>query len=243
MLLEVFEPYGFIYITTNLINGKRYIGQKKFDNASRWKSYLRSGYHLMRAIKTYGKENFIRNIVDIAYTENELNEKEEIWINNYNAVKDANYYNMVDGGKVQESLKRKNSISVICIDNNMVFNSIADASVWSGYTALKIKRSFKKKHTYDNYNNEDYIFRLLPISKSNKRVCCICGKFLIADRHWCKMCSNCDLEVKKVCKFKKCVDCNMKFKSNSNRKIRCDECQNKRNKENKRENQQKYREK
>lgn len=24
-------PYGFIYITTNIINGKRYIGQRRFD--------------------------------------------------------------------------------------------------------------------------------------------------------------------------------------------------------------------
>lgn len=25
------EPYGFIYITVNMINGKRYIGQRKFS--------------------------------------------------------------------------------------------------------------------------------------------------------------------------------------------------------------------
>lgn len=27
---EIINPYGFIYITTNMINGKRYIGQRKF---------------------------------------------------------------------------------------------------------------------------------------------------------------------------------------------------------------------
>lgn len=24
------EPYGFIYITTNMVNGMKYLGQKKF---------------------------------------------------------------------------------------------------------------------------------------------------------------------------------------------------------------------
>ena len=28
----VSHPYGFVYVTTNLINGKRYVGQKKISN-------------------------------------------------------------------------------------------------------------------------------------------------------------------------------------------------------------------
>lgn len=39
--------YGFIYITTNLINGKKYIGQKKGYNDT----YLGSGKILKLAIK------------------------------------------------------------------------------------------------------------------------------------------------------------------------------------------------
>ena len=51
--LEVKDPYGFIYITTNLVNGIRYLGQKKFDRI--WKTYLGSGSIIRRAIKKYGK--------------------------------------------------------------------------------------------------------------------------------------------------------------------------------------------
>ena len=50
------NPYGFIYITTNMVNGMRYLGQKKFDRG--WKNYLGSGAVLRKAINKYGKENF-----------------------------------------------------------------------------------------------------------------------------------------------------------------------------------------
>lgn len=106
------EPYGFIYITTNMINGKRYIGQKKFDKY--WNGYLGSGRHLKNAIKKYGEENFVRDIVFIAYSKENLDKLEIEFINNYGAINNENFYNIAKGGeggntyagKSKEELKR-----------------------------------------------------------------------------------------------------------------------------------------
>ena len=95
---EVINPYGFIYITTNLINGKRYIGQKAFLNTSDWKSYLGSGKLLKQAIKKYGKQKFARDIIAIAFSKEELNTLEISYIKNYNAIKNNNFYNIAEGG-------------------------------------------------------------------------------------------------------------------------------------------------
>ena len=72
--VEIQEPFGFIYITTNLINGKRYIGQRKFSDG--WTTYLGSGKRFKQALKKYGRKNFVRSIVDIGYSREELNTKE-----------------------------------------------------------------------------------------------------------------------------------------------------------------------
>ena len=102
MSKELKDVYGFIYITTNMVNGKRYIGQKKFEegtNLYRWKSYLGSGTTLKRAIKKYGKDNFHRDIIDVAYSEEELNNKEKHYINVYDAINSDDYYNIAEGGR------------------------------------------------------------------------------------------------------------------------------------------------
>ena len=95
-LKRIKNLYGFIYVTTNLINGKFYIGQKVFDNRS--KNYLGSGTVLKKAIKKYGKENFHRDIIDIAFNQSNLDYLEVFYINRFNSINKQTWYNLCQGG-------------------------------------------------------------------------------------------------------------------------------------------------
>ena len=98
--------YGYIYETTNLINGKRYIGQhraKKFDE-----KYKGSGQLISKAIKKYGFENFKCEIIEKCNSEQELNDKEAYWINIYDAVNNDNFYNLQTGGYKIKNIKLSN---------------------------------------------------------------------------------------------------------------------------------------
>lgn len=78
-----------IYITKNLINNKKYIGKDSHNNPE----YLGSGALLLEDIKKYGKENFKKEILEICVKEN-LGEREEYWINFFNATKSNDFYNI-----------------------------------------------------------------------------------------------------------------------------------------------------
>ena len=100
---EIKDPYGFIYITTNLINGMRYLGQKKFSD--RWQDYLGSGSLFKKALNKYGKENFKRNIVLICYSTEELNQVEYDLSVLLDVVKSKDWYNLVLGGGTSRGWK------------------------------------------------------------------------------------------------------------------------------------------
>ena len=95
--------FGYIYETTNLINGKKYIGKHKSSKFD--KSYYGSGIYLKNAIEKYGKENFkVRILEKLDDFDNKeglkyLAERETYYIEKYNAVKDKNYYNMSYGNE------------------------------------------------------------------------------------------------------------------------------------------------
>ncbi len=93
--------YGFIYETTNLINGKKYIGQHKRSNNHKDpddEGYLGSGTHLVNALNKYGIENFSRRILEECDSAGELDERERYYISLYDAVNSPNYYNQAPGG-------------------------------------------------------------------------------------------------------------------------------------------------
>ena len=92
--------YMYIYKTTNLINGKIYIGlSTRLVEKSTF--YYGSGWYLKNAIKSYGKTNFKKEILeDCIDDEKLLCEREIYWISYYNSTDPNIGYNVRKGGEL-----------------------------------------------------------------------------------------------------------------------------------------------
>lgn len=117
------EDYkAYIYKTTNMINGKFYIGMHTSNDIQN-DNYLGSGIALNRAIKKYGRQNFKRQILKQFDNYQEAFQYQKKIVNQ-NLVKDEDCYNLTIGGyggphfkskhhsnntknKISESLKNK----------------------------------------------------------------------------------------------------------------------------------------
>lgn len=86
--------YGYIYITTNTVNGKYYIGKHKAEAYD--PNYFGSGIALTNAMKKYGKDKFVNAMLDIAESLDELNKKEKEYIKLYDSQHKG--YNIAPGG-------------------------------------------------------------------------------------------------------------------------------------------------
>ena len=94
------EKYGFIYITTNTINGKQYIGQSSYKRGERINTnYLGSGKYLKKAIELYGSEKFTREVIFVSFSFDDLNWAERHFIEEYDAVNSTQFYNVSPGGR------------------------------------------------------------------------------------------------------------------------------------------------
>lgn len=82
--------FGIIYKTTNLINGKVYIGQTTTDNPN----YLGSGVLFQKAFNKYGKENFKRETLEICKSQEQLDSNEEYYIELFNSTNLEIGYNL-----------------------------------------------------------------------------------------------------------------------------------------------------
>ena len=80
----------YVYMTTNLVNDKRYIGM---TNGNKGLAYQGSGKLLKLALKKYGKENFKTDIIEVCKTEEQLRQAETRIISFYNATVDPMFYN------------------------------------------------------------------------------------------------------------------------------------------------------
>lgn len=86
--------FGYIYKITNILNNRVYIGQKKskvFVN-----TYYGSGIAITEALKKYGKENFLVEVLGWADNRDQLNMMEIEAIKSCSSI--YNLYNIADGG-------------------------------------------------------------------------------------------------------------------------------------------------
>ena len=91
--------YGFIYLTTNNANNKKYIGKRVCRDPLKDSEYLGSGKLLLKAVAKYGKESFSRIILKECINEDDLNKSEEYFIDKYDAVNSSEFYNLKEGGE------------------------------------------------------------------------------------------------------------------------------------------------
>lgn len=96
-----------IYIITNLLNQKKYVGQTSRTFNERYKSSgvgvsrvkgCESNSHLASAIQKYGADNFKVEIVEVCGTKEELNEREKYYIELYDTTNPQKGYNYCEGG-------------------------------------------------------------------------------------------------------------------------------------------------
>lgn len=97
MIKEKSEHYGYIYLTINLVNGKKYIGLHSTDLVVD-KYYLGSGKDFITDLKRYGRKNFTQKILYYADSRKELEFAEKLFIRSRNAVSSKMYYNIHPGG-------------------------------------------------------------------------------------------------------------------------------------------------
>ena len=104
-----------IYKITNTVTGKQYVGQTTGVARDRWKGHrsLKSGNGvslIKQAVKKYGKDAFVFEVIDIAETLAQLNHKEVFWITKLNTLSPSGYNIDAGGngvGKVSDETKEK----------------------------------------------------------------------------------------------------------------------------------------
>jgi group I intron endonuclease len=87
----------YIYKTTNLVNGKIYIGKSK-RKINESLNYLGSGIVVNQAIEKYGSKNFKKEILDKTKNPEDLNIKEIFWIKKLKSTNPDIGYNRSGGG-------------------------------------------------------------------------------------------------------------------------------------------------
>ena len=150
---------NYIYKIVNKINNKVYIGKTTYTIAYRWIQHISAAtsdkekddynYLLHKAIRKYGVDNFIVEIVEEVEDESKLSSREIYWISHYNSCileENSNGYNMTYGGEGSSKINRQEIFNLW----NSGLGSL-EISKQTGHLAFSVRKILD---TFDEYSKE-----------------------------------------------------------------------------------------
>lgn len=172
--MNYLNKYGVIYKITNIENNKIYIGQTiKYYPRDRFTRHINDALnhitdtYLSRAICKYGRNSFKFEIIDVANTQQELDNKEKYYIKKYNTTNSTIGYSLTDGGissggntykyKTEEEMKKiseKIRISKLGA-NNPNHKSVKQTDILTG--EIMIFGSQMECARYHNKASKDFV--------------------------------------------------------------------------------------
>lgn len=187
-----------IYKITNLISGKCYIG-KSVNIEKRWKNHKIAAfnpnstsynYPLYRAIRKYGLDNFLFEVIEECELELLL-KRESHWIKFFQSYEFG--YNQVRGGEDGGGGRKLTEAQVI---------EIQDKLLTQNFTLVLLAEQYGvHKDTIRDINNGDtwsylkpnavyplYISHKSPLKEKRNTYCKSCGKIVSPDSQYCLDC-------------------------------------------------------
>ena len=208
-IINNLEVYGVIYKITNKVNNKVYIGQTTIGFNKRYRgngvgiervyNFHKSlqlkdnnyNVYLLKSIEKYGFKNFkVSEIIDFAFSEDELDIKEKCWISIYKSWDMSKGYNIQTGGKNKERVGRR----LICMNDNMHFISYKQAIEYYNNFGFQINKDYIKSTLKLKYkHNKDKLIFRFDCEKMKGRIYCEnCGrpvKLLYKNQSLCPKCN------------------------------------------------------
>ena len=156
------QTYNIVYLTTNIVNNKIYVGVHKTDDIN--DKYLGSGTHILKAIKKYGRDKFKRIVLHYCLTPEQALEIENKIVDLY-FIKRKDTYNIDFGGRggITKSEHHitsfKNAIKNRTIEKKLEIKQKMSDKVKNSPKAMQhIKNITKSYHNADNGMAAKFLF-------------------------------------------------------------------------------------
>ncbi len=167
-----------IYLITNLINNKKYVGQTIKSIELRWKRHCWSctlkanRLAISGAIKKYNKENFKIEQIDYANSLEEANKKEVYWANFYNCFC-PNGYNLKAGGRKYIYVSEETKIKIGNSNRGKKISEETRKRLSDSHKGIKLTEEAKQKLSILNKGKKPHKNTQLGASQK------VCKKYLL----------------------------------------------------------------